>query len=123
MPSDIKVVHIVSGLKMAERVFFLMIQSSIINKKNQKLASALPSATTCVISIWEMFNGSQLIDFIQVQLQKYDLLSCEQCYNYFHNKQHNYEPFAMLIYFHCVLYYCSFWYLVGLSLPWKSLQI
>ena len=101
---------------MAEKVLFKLIQSSRLTE-NTRTEIALPSATTCVITVWESFNGCQLIDFMQIQLQNYDLLSSEQFYNYFHNNQHNYEPFAMLIYFHCVLFYCSFWYLIGLCFP------
>lgn len=80
---------------MAEKVSLKLIQSSRLTE--------IMRTEICMISIWEIFNGCQLIYFRQMQLQKYDLLSSEQFYNYFHNKQHNYEPFAMLIYFRWVL--------------------
>ena len=61
---------------MVEKVFLKTIQSSRLSE-NTRTEIALPSATICVISIWESFNGSQLIDFMQIQLQNNDLLSSE----------------------------------------------
>jgi len=61
---------------MAEKVFLKMIQSSRLTE-NTRTEIALPSATICVISIWESFNGCQLLNFMQIQLQNYDLLSSE----------------------------------------------
>ena len=53
---------------MAEKVLFKLIQSSRLTE-NTRTEIALPSVTTCVITVWESFNGCQLIDFMQIQLQ------------------------------------------------------